>query len=55
MAGGRMELDCDDDPGDYLTEKSAKRFLSVHNHRDWQPCLPRLAALAYLSENDHEL
>jgi hypothetical protein len=47
--------DCDTDPGDGLDAATALRILDVHRHLDWQPCLRRLAALAYLSDNDHEL
>jgi hypothetical protein len=49
-----MELDCDDDPGE-LDTATARQILELHRHLGWQPCLCRLAALAYLSETDHEL
>ncbi|WP_405177315.1 hypothetical protein OG225_23475 [Nocardia sp. NBC_01377] len=44
-------LDCSHDP-DQLTDQSAKLILSFHKHSTWQPCLPQLAALAYLSNPD---
>jgi hypothetical protein len=48
-------MDCDTDPGDALDSATARRILERHRHDGWQPCLRRLAALAYLSENDHEI
>lgn len=41
-------FDCSHDP-DQLNDQSAKLILSLHRHPTWQPCLPQLAALAYLS------
>jgi hypothetical protein len=43
---------CDDDPGDVMNASLAHRILAEHAHRSWEPCLPRLAALAYLGEDD---
>jgi hypothetical protein len=47
-----MTLGCGDDPDDAMTAALAHRILTEHTHLSWQPCLPRLAALAYLSEDD---
>lgn len=41
-------LDCDHDP-EGLTYQSARLILTFHRHPTWQPCLPQLAALAFLS------
>lgn len=47
-----MYHDCEADPGDEMTLALAYEILALHRHIGWQPCLPRLAALSYLSETD---
>jgi len=46
------EWNCEADPGYGMTVRRAYAILDAHQHIDWQPCLPRLAALAFLSEPD---
>lgn len=42
-------LSCEYDP-DRLTREQADLILSLHKHPTWRPCLPQIAALAFLSE-----
>jgi hypothetical protein len=42
-------LDCEFDP-EQLNAQSCEVILNFHQHPTWQPCLPQIAALAFLSE-----
>lgn len=44
-------LDCKFDP-DHLTDQAAHVILKFHQHETWRPCIPQVAALAYLGNPD---